>query len=64
MSYLKSIYQPNAFSITHEMDRNNYVKPHDQVQMLHSPCLKVSRRVEIMEHNEADTAETTSNDTK
>lgn len=64
MSYLNSIYQPNAFSITHEMVRNNYVKPQDQVQMLRSPCLKVTRRVEIMEHNEADTAETTSNDTK
>lgn len=67
VSCLKSIYQPNAFSITHRLDGDNYMEANGAFaspNVLRSPCLKVAKRTKIMGHNQADKAKTTSTDTK
>lgn len=67
VSCLKSIYQPNAFSITHRLDGDNYMEANGAFaspNVSRSPCLKVAKRTKIMGHNQADKAKTTSTDTK
>lgn len=68
-SRLKSIYQPNAFSITRRADGDNYAGPRDpfasRVQMF---CTHLGWRspgtTEIMGRNQADKASAASIDTK